>query len=64
MQVALADSWFDERAPSTKVFRGAMMAVTPEFGVEQAREMWRDARLGGAELNDLELVLDDDYDLK
>ena len=63
MEIALAERWFDEGAASTKVFRGAMMAVTPGFDPNQARELWRQAVSEGAEINDLEQVLDDNYDL-
>ena len=62
-RVWLADSWFDANAASTKVFRGAMMAVNSEYGADQARKTWQEAQREGADLNDLQLVLDDDYDL-
>lgn len=63
LEISLADSWFDDTAASSKVFRGAMMAVTPEFGADEARELWRQARNAGADINDIEKVLDDNYDL-
>ena len=39
------------------------MAVSPEFRDEEVREVWRQAKVEGAEIEDLELVLDDNYDL-
>ena len=63
--VHLADSWFDANAASTNVFRGAMLAVTPGYSAESAREIWRSVDSSGeVSLGDLELVLDDDYDLQ
>ena len=60
----LADRWFEANAASTKIFRGAMMAVTPGFDKSEARQLWRAARLSGnVDIGDLELVLDDDYQL-
>ena len=64
LEVALAERWFDADAPSTKVFRGAMMAVTPGFNPEEARVLWREAADAGyLKLEDLEPVLDDNYEL-
>ena len=63
LEIALAERWFDEGAATTKVFRGAMMAVTPGFDPNQARELWRQAVSEGAQISDLEQVLDDNYDL-
>ena len=63
LAMKLADTWFDEDAASTKVFRGAMMAVTPEFDSEDARALWREAEASGEiNLGDLEQVLDDQYE--
>ncbi len=62
-RVWLADSWFDKNAASTKVFRGAMMAVSSEYSEEEAKKVWQEAERDGADLADLPLVLDDDYDL-
>ena len=56
---ALADRWFDQQAASTKVFKGAYMAVTPRFEVAAVKKMWSDAASEGAELADLMKVLDD-----
>lgn len=64
LAVALADRWFDPNAASTKVFRGAMMAVSSEFDRADAKRVWREAAASGSiDLGDLELVLDDDYQL-
>ena len=64
LQLALADGWFDRDAVSTKVFRGAMMAVAPEFSADQARELWQQASDAGADIGDLERVLEDVYELE
>lgn len=65
LQVALADRWFDRKAASSKIFRGAMMAVSDEYSADQVRQTWRQARADGAKIDDdLELVLVDDYDLE
>lgn len=59
-----ADRWFDSSAASTKVFRGAMMAVSPGFEKGEVLQLWRHAQqTGGVDLGDLELVLEDTYDL-
>ena len=64
LAIAMADRWFDASAASTKIFKGAMMAVDPNFQIEDARRLWREAVSdGGVELHDLPRVLDDSYDL-
>ena len=57
--MAVADRWFDQQAASTKVFKGAFMAVTPRFSDEDVRTIWSKAAAEGADLGDLMLVLDD-----
>ena len=66
LAIGLAERWLRPDEPSTHVFRGAMMATTPnKYSKEDAKSEWQKARLaGGIELNDLELVLDDDYELR
>lgn len=62
VSIGLAESWFDRTSPTTKVFRGAMMAVTPGFETSEARRLWREAQESGEiSLGDLEQVLDEDY---
>ena len=62
LSTALADHWFD--SASSKVFRGAMMAVTDSYDKEEVRNLWRAAEASGeVQLGDLEIVLDDEYDL-
>lgn len=63
VELAIADGWFKGNAASTKVFRGAMMAVTPGFEPDEVRELWRQASEEGVDIGDLEQVLDDDYHL-
>ena len=56
----LADGWLDENAPSTKIFRGAMMAVTPGHDATECLTLWREAEASGEiKLHDLTLVLDE-----
>jgi hypothetical protein len=60
--VAIADRRFDQSAATTKVFKGAYMAVEPAFGKESALTLWREAADVGVEINDLPLVLTDSYE--
>jgi len=63
LAMKLADTWFDQDAASTKVFRGAMMAVTPDFEPDDARALWNEAEASGEiNLGDLAQVLDDRYE--
>ena len=57
----IADRRFNQDAPSTKVFKGAYMALEPTFGKERALQLWRSAASEGVDIGDLELVLDDQY---
>ncbi len=57
--MAIADRWFDQNASSTKVFKGAFMAVTPGFSQQEVRQLWQRAQQEGADLGDLMLVLND-----
>ena len=57
--VAIADRWFDQGAASTRVFKGAYMAVSAEYSDDDARRMWDQARREGVDLSDLMLVLED-----
>ena len=59
LALALADRWFNQRAVSTKVFKGAYMAVTPRYEVATVKQMWSDAASEGVDLGDLMEVLDD-----
>ena len=63
LEIALADRWFDQNAASSSVFRGAMMAVSSDYSKEEVRQLWRQAKQQGAEIDDLEKVLEDNYDL-
>ena len=57
--IAIADRWFDERAATTQVFRGAFMLVTPTFSRDDVREAWQAAARSVAQLGDLIEILDD-----
>ncbi len=57
--MAIADRWFDQRAATTHVFRGAFMLVTPDFTHDQVRQEWEQAERAGATLGDLAQILDD-----
>jgi len=59
--MAIADRWFDQRVASTKVFKGAYMAVDPQGSRSAAQRLWEEARLGGADVTDLMQVLSDKY---
>ena len=59
LAMALADRWFDQNASSTKVFKGAFMAVTPGYSEQQVRQLWQQAEREGTDLGDLTQVLDD-----
>ena len=65
LAIALAERWLRPTEPSTHVFRAAMMATMPDrYSAEDAKSEWQKARLaGGIELGDLELVLEDSYEL-
>lgn len=65
LAMALADGWLNNSAASTKVIRGAMMAVSTKFNDQAVRRLWREAEAtGDVELGDLEEVLDDEYELR
>ncbi len=55
----IADRWFDQRAATTRAFRGAFMLITGAFTAEEVRQEWRQAERDGARLDDLVQVLDD-----
>ena len=57
--MAIADRWFDQKAASTKVFKGAFMAVNSRFSDDDVRAIWSKAAAEGVDLGDLMLVLDD-----
>ena len=57
--MAIADRWFDQKAASTKVFKGAFMVVNPRFSDDDVRAIWSKAAAEGVDLGDLMLVLDD-----
>ena len=57
--LAIADRWFDQRAATTHVFRGAFMLVSPTFSRDNARTAWQAAERSGAQLGDLPQILDD-----
>ena len=64
LATTLADRWFDPNDDSTKVIRGAMMAVNPKYSKAEVREIWRAAEVSGdVDLEGLDAVLDDDYQL-
>jgi hypothetical protein len=63
LALAIADRWFDHRSPTTKVFKGAFMAVSPNYSNDGVRRLWSQAAREGVDLGDLMLVLDDSYDL-
>jgi hypothetical protein len=62
--LAIARRWFDSDAPTTRVFLGAMMAVSTRFSHDQVRREWQAAADSGTDLGDLPLVLDDFQRLK
>jgi hypothetical protein len=55
--LAVADRWLNDQAASSQVFRGAFLAVTPQFTRDDAEAAWRDAQRRGAPLDDLLLIL-------
>jgi len=57
---AVANMWFDQANPTTKVFLGAFQAVDPNGDIEMARRLWKDASLAGASVEDLIPLLDVD----
>lgn len=62
MRTFFAERWFDPQAPSTLVYRGAMLAASGE-STDRARGLWRQAEASGEiDLGDLELVLEDNYE--
>jgi len=63
LAIVLADRWFDASAPSTKVFKGAFMAVDRSYTPADARRLWDEAQRAGVPLDDLLPVLDDQYEL-
>jgi hypothetical protein len=58
--IAMADRFLDPSAASTRVFRGAMMAVTAKYSAADAARLWQQAADMGIDLADLPQVLDDD----
>jgi len=61
--LVIADHWFDQTAATTNVFKGAYLAVHPGGKIEEARRLWRQAQLRGADIGSLMPVLDDSYNL-
>jgi hypothetical protein len=64
LAMAVADTWFNPNAASTKVFRGAFYAVEPGADVNEARRLWQEAALSGTNTAPLLPVLADTYDFE
>ena len=64
LALAIADNWFDASRPVNRVFRGAFLAVEPNYEVDEARAVWEKAAKAGVDqVQDLMPVLNDKYDL-
>jgi len=65
LRVFLAERWFNSNAASTKVFRGAMMSVTPGYEFAEASRQWKVAEAAGKlsqqDRLDLERAATEDY---
>jgi hypothetical protein len=61
--VAIADRWFDQNDPASKVMKGAYYATGPDANPTEARRLWDEARRAGVEVGNLAEVLNDSYDL-
>jgi hypothetical protein len=61
--VAIADRWFDQSDPASKVMKGAYYATGPDANPTEARRLWDEARSAGVDVGDLPEVLTDSYDL-
>lgn len=59
----LATTWFDNNAPSTKVFTGAFLYVEPNGDPAEVRQLWQAAQQGGVNV-ELLMSLLEDADLK
>ena len=57
---SLASTWFDNNAPSTKVFTGAFLFVEPNGNLDEVRQLWQAARQGGVNMDLLMGLLEDD----
>jgi hypothetical protein len=65
LAVALAELRLDSADPVTRILKGAFVAVdkrSDSEDLEKAKTWWDEARLGGADIGDLPLVLSDSYD--
>ncbi|MEX0586783.1 MAG: hypothetical protein WD176_09070, partial [Pirellulales bacterium] len=60
----LADRWLKQDDPVSKVIKGAFYAVDPQREPKDARRLWQEAQLAGADVEQLLPVLDDKYDIK
>jgi hypothetical protein len=59
LMMLIADRWFNQRAATTQIFRGAFMLVTPPFTADDVRTIWQSAERSGAPLGDLLEILPD-----
>ena len=67
LAVAIADLKLDGSDPVSRVVKGAYVAVDKRSDaghLDKAKTWWEEARLGGLDLGDLELVLTDRYDFE
>jgi hypothetical protein len=60
--VAIADKWFNQSDPASKVMKGAYAAVNKAGNVEKAKAMWDEAIAAGVDIKALPAVIDDKYD--
>ena len=67
LAVAIADLKLDGSDPVSRVVKGAYVAVdkrSDSDALDKAKTWWEEARLGGADLGDLQQVLTDRYDFE
>ena len=50
---AIALRWFDETAPTTKMAQGAFQAVDPSGDLAAAQQLWEEASLAGAAIDEV-----------
>ena len=59
MTLLIASRGFDDQAPSTKVFKGVFMLMSPDFTDEQVRSIWQEAEGEGVDVSVLLPLLKD-----
>lgn len=53
MTMLIAERGFDNSAPSTKVFKGVFMLISPDYTDEQVRSLWQEAADAGTDVSNL-----------